>query len=88
MQGVTTLSNDKYSFTTSFALFQQGKHTEIGVNEVFYRKPNCKDFPFVVLGGTHFVLDYLKNLKFTDVDVEILKDTLGIQANSSEELLG
>lgn len=88
MKGVTTLSNDKYSYTTSFAIYQQGKHNEKGVNEIFYRKPNCPEYPFVVLGGTHFVLEYLKSLNFNDIDIQILKETLGIKDSTNKELLG
>jgi nicotinic acid phosphoribosyltransferase len=88
MKGTTALSNDKYSYTTSFAIFQQGKHTEIGTNEIFYRKPNCKEYPFVILGGTHFALEYLKNLKFQEIDIQILKEILGIKSDSNKKLKG
>ena len=84
----TILWTDKYSFTTSYALFLQKRHMQTGSSEVFYRRPNCKKYPFVILSGTHFVLEFVKNINFTDLDLEILAKTLGIPYSKTGPLNG
>jgi nicotinic acid phosphoribosyltransferase len=84
MEGITTLSNDKYSYTTSYAIFQQNRHNLIGTNEIFYRKPPCSKYPYVILGGTHFALEYLQSLNFSNKDLEIIEEVLQINSNNQK----
>ena len=67
-----TLLCDFYELTMANGYFELGKGDEIAYFDVFYRKvPDGGGF--AIAAGLEQVIDYIKNLKFTDADIEFLR---------------
>lgn len=70
------LHTDLYQINMSEAYWADGMHERKAVFELFFRK-----LPFgngyALFAGLERVLDYLKNFKFTDSDLEYLQEELG-----------
>ena len=67
-----TLLCDFYELTMANGYFELGKADEISYFDVFYRKvPDGGGF--AIAAGLEQVIDYVKNLKFTDEDIAYLE---------------
>lgn len=67
-----TLLCDFYELTMANGYFELGKADEISYFDVFYR--NVPDGGgFAIAAGLEQVIDYIKNLKFTDEDIAYLR---------------
>lgn len=67
-----TLLCDFYELTMANGYFELGKADEISYFDVFFRKvPDGGGF--AIAAGLEQVIDYVKNLKFTDEDITFLK---------------
>ncbi len=67
-----TLLCDFYELTMANGYFNCGKADEIAYFDVFFRSiPD--DGGFAIAAGLEQVIDYIKNLKFTDRDIEFLR---------------
>ena len=68
-----TLLCDFYELTMSGGYFDLGKKDEIVYFDVFFRKvPDGGGF--AIAAGLEQAIEYIKSLKFTDEDIEFLKD--------------
>ncbi len=68
----TTLLCDFYELTMANGYFELGKGDEIAYFDVFFRKvPDGGGF--AIAAGLEQVIDYIKNLKFTEDDIEFLR---------------
>ena len=69
----TTLLCDFYELTMSNGYFELGKGDEICYFDVFYRKvPDGGGF--AIAAGLEQVVDYINDLKFTESDIEFLRE--------------
>ena len=67
-----TLLCDFYELTMANGYFELGKGNEISYFDVFFRKvPDGGGF--AIAAGLEQVIDYIKNLKFTDEDIKYLE---------------
>ena len=67
-----TLLCDFYELTMANGYFLSGKGNEIAYFDVFFRKiPDGGGF--AIAAGLEQIIDYIKNLKFTDEDIEFLR---------------
>ncbi len=67
-----TMLCDFYELTMANGYFNAGKADEIAYFDVFFRDiPD--DGGFAVMAGLEQVIDYIKNLKFTDDDISFLR---------------
>lgn len=74
MENNYTLMTDFYELTMSQAYFNAGKKDEEAVFDAFFRK-NPLDGGYAVMGGVDRIIDFIKNIKFTDCDIEYLRST-------------
>ena len=67
-----TLLCDFYELTMANGYFLSGKGNEIAYFDVFFRKiPDGGGF--AIAAGLEQIIDYIKNLKFTDEDIDFLR---------------
>ena len=67
-----TLLCDFYELTMANGYFELGKADEISYFDVFFRKvPDGGGF--AIAAGLEQVIEYVKNLKFTNEDIEFLR---------------
>ncbi|MDD6214371.1 MAG: nicotinate phosphoribosyltransferase [Firmicutes bacterium] len=67
-----TLLTDFYEFTMSNGFFNEGYGNKIAYFDMFFREiPD--DGGFAIMAGVEQLIDYLKNLKFEDADIEYLR---------------
>ena len=67
-----TLLCDFYELTMANGYFLSGKGNEIAYFDVFFRKiPDGGGF--AIAAGLEQIIEYIKNLKFTDEDIEFLR---------------
>lgn len=67
-----TMLTDFYELTMANGYFRNGFKDTIGYFDMFYR--NIPDHAgFVIMAGVEQLVDYFKNLKFTDEDIEYLR---------------
>ena len=63
---------DFYELTMSNGFFVDGFQEKIAYFDMFYRSvPDGGGF--AIMAGVEQLIDYLKNIKFTDEDIEFLK---------------
>ncbi len=67
-----TLLTDYYEFTMSNGFFAEGMGDKIAYFDMFFRTVPSGG-GFAVMAGVQQLIDYFKNLKFTDADIEYLK---------------
>lgn len=68
-----TILTDDYELKMSGAYLENNKEKTDAVFDVFFRRvPN--DGGYVVMAGLDKIIDYIKNLKFTDEDIKYLKN--------------
>ena len=67
-----TLLTDFYEFTMAGGFFEEGVGDTIAYFDMFFRTiPD--DGGFAIMAGVEQLIDYLKNLRFTDEDIEYLR---------------
>ncbi len=67
-----TLLTDFYEITMAGGYFENGFKDKIAYFDMFYRK-NPDKGGFAIIAGVEQMVEYLKNLKFTDEDIEYLR---------------
>ena len=67
-----TMLCDFYELTMSQGYFAKGMQDKIVYFDVFYRK-NPDNGGFAIVAGLEQIVEYIKNLKFTEDDVEFLR---------------
>lgn len=67
-----TLLTDFYEFTMANGFFAEGYADKIAYFDMFFRKVPDNG-GFAIMAGVEQLIEYLKNLKFTDDDIEYLK---------------
>ena len=70
------LMTELYELTMANSLFVSGKNDEIAYFDVFFRKVPDKG-GFAVFAGLSRIVDFIKNISFTESDLEYLR-TLGL----------
>lgn len=78
MDDSLTLHTDLYQLNMMETYWEDGIHDRKAVFEVYFRKMPFGN-GFAVFAGLEKVIDYLKNLKFTDQDLAYLHNDLGYQ---------
>lgn len=66
-----SLLTDFYELTMAQSYFEHGKSDIIAGFDLFYRK-NPDHANFSIMGGTEEIIDYIKNLRFSESDLEYL----------------
>lgn len=69
-----TLMTDLYELTMSDCYFNEDRKEEIGYFDVFFRK-NIKDGGYTIVAGLDEVINYIRNFRFTESDIEYLRST-------------
>lgn len=72
------LHTDLYQLTMLASYFHQGRHEERATCEMFVRRLP-RNRRFLVVAGLQKVLDYLEGLRFTDAQIESLKQIPGFR---------
>ncbi|MFO7825324.1 MAG: nicotinate phosphoribosyltransferase [Cyclobacterium sp.] len=72
-QSSLTLLTDFYQFTMAYAYWKAGKAEEEAVFNLFFRK-NPFQSGFTIAAGLDYVIDYCRNMKFTDHDLAYLAE--------------
>ncbi len=67
-----TMLTDFYEFTMANGFFAEGYGEKTAYFDMFFRK-NPDKGGFAIVAGLEQVIDYLKNLKFTEEDIEYLR---------------
>ncbi|MBQ6153448.1 MAG: nicotinate phosphoribosyltransferase [Ruminococcus sp.] len=67
-----TMLTDFYELTMAGGYFENGFQDKIAYFDMFYRK-NPDKAGFAIMAGVEQVVEYLKNLKFTDEDIVFLR---------------
>lgn len=67
-----TMLTDFYELTMAGGYFENGFQDKIAYFDMFYRK-NPDKAGFAIMAGVEQVVEYLKNLKFTDEDIAFLR---------------
>ncbi|MCL1924368.1 MAG: nicotinate phosphoribosyltransferase [Defluviitaleaceae bacterium] len=70
---MTALFTDFYELTMMQGFFNQNKHKELTIFDMFYRE-NPDDGGFSIFCGLEQLLEYLENLKFTKEDIGYLRE--------------
>lgn len=68
-----TMLTDLYQLTMINGYFKKNTHEDIAVFDVFFRKNVCEG-GYTITCGIDEVVDYIKSLKFSDSDLEYLKN--------------
>ncbi|MBD3627253.1 nicotinate phosphoribosyltransferase [Cyclobacterium sp.] len=79
-QSSLTLLTDFYQFTMAYAYWKSGKAEEEAVFNLFFRK-NPFQSGFTIAAGLDYVIDYCRNMKFTDQDLAYLADMTDAKGN-------
>lgn len=77
-----TLLSDFYEFTMANGYYENEMKDTVAVFDAFYRK-NPDGGGYAIFAGLNDIISYIKNLHFTDEDIEYFKS----QGNFSEEFL-
>ena len=77
-----TMLVDFYELTMASGYFESGKKDTIAYFDVFYRK-NPDGGGFAIAAGLQSIIDYVKELSFSEEDIEYLRNRGGF----SEEVL-
>lgn len=80
-----SLMTDFYELTMAYPFFNEGILEEEATFDIFFRK-----YPFnggyAIMGGLDNIIDYIKNFKFTDYDIDYLRTTYGFSEDFLEYL--
>ena len=77
-----TMLSDFYEFTMANGYYENGMKDTVAVFDAFYRK-NPDGGGYAIFAGLNDIISYIKNLHFTDEDIEYFKS----QGNFSEGFL-
>ena len=77
-----TMMIDFYEFTMAQTYFDKKEHNKKVYFDIFFRK-NPFEGGYTVMGGLDEIINYIKNFKFTDEDIEYLRSS----GQFSEEFL-
>ncbi|WP_311537411.1 nicotinate phosphoribosyltransferase [uncultured Anaerococcus sp.] len=77
-----SMLSDFYEFTMAAGYFENGMKDRVAVFDAFYRK-NPDGGGYAIFAGLNDVIDFIKNLHFTEDDIEYFRET----ENFSEEFL-
>ena len=77
-----SMLSDFYEFTMAAGYFENGMKDQVAVFDAFYRK-NPDGGGYAIFAGLNDVIDFIKNLHFTEDDIEYFRET----ENFSEEFL-
>ena len=77
-----SMLSDFYEFTMAAGYFENGMKDRVAVFDAFYRK-NPDGGGYAIFAGLNDVIDFIKNLHFTEDDIEYFRQT----ENFSEEFL-
>lgn len=69
-----TMMIDFYEFTMAQTYFDKGEENKKVYFDIFFRN-NPFNSGYTLMGGLDEIIDYIKNFKFTDEDIEYLKST-------------
>src|SRR5581483_9257881 len=72
------LHTDLYQLTMLASYFHQGRHDEPAICEMFVRRLP-RNRRFLVVAGLEKVVRYLESLRFTDAQIETLKQVPGFK---------
>jgi len=86
MYNTYALHTDLYQLTMMAAYFHNGKHNQQAVCELFVRRLP-KNRRFLLAAGLDKCLDYLSNLRFTDAQIESLRDIPALRGAMSPEFI-
>lgn len=67
-----TMMTDLYELTMMYGYFKQNNHNKLAVYDVFFRRP-AGDSVYSIMCGVEQVIDYIKNLRFSEGDIEYLR---------------
>ncbi|MDO5047507.1 MAG: nicotinate phosphoribosyltransferase [Anaerococcus sp.] len=68
-----TMLSDFYEFTMANAYFNMGMGEKIAVFDAYYRK-NPDGGGFSIFAGLNDIIDYIKNLSFSDEDIDYFRE--------------
>ncbi len=68
-----TLLTDFYELTMMYGYYKEGKSDQIATFDLFFRP--FEESNFCIVAGIEQAVDYLKNLRFTDDDINYLRST-------------
>jgi nicotinate phosphoribosyltransferase len=71
-----SLLTDLYQLTMAYGYFKNGIHEQTGVFNLFFRKNPFKG-GYAISAGLDYVIEFLKNYKFDDSDIDYLKTLTG-----------
>lgn len=71
-----SLLTDLYQLTMAYGYFKNGVHTNEAVFNLFFRKNPFKG-GYTISAGLDYVIEFLKNYKFDDDDIDYLKTLTG-----------
>ena len=77
-----SMLSDFYEFTMAAGYFENGMKDRVAVFDAFYRK-NPDGGGYAIFAGLNDVINFIKNLHFTEDDIEYFRET----ENFSEEFL-
>ena len=77
-----SMLSDFYEFTMAAGYFENGMKDRVAVFDAFYRK-NPDGGGYAIFAGLNDVIDFIKNLHFTEDDIEYFRQT----ENFSEDFL-
>lgn len=80
-----TMFTDFYEITMSESYFDQNLQDKIVVFDVFFRK-NPFDGGYTIMGGLDETIDYIKNFRITDEDINYLRSVGGFSESHLEYL--
>src|ERR1044071_3689022 len=80
------LHTDLYQLTMLASYFHQNRHEEPAVCEMFVRRLP-KNRRFLVAAGLERALRYLEGLRFTDAQIEILREVPGFRKAMSQSFI-
>lgn len=67
-----TMLTDLYQLTMINGYYKKGTHEDTAVFDVFFRKNGCEG-GYTIICGIEEVVDYIKNLKFEEEDLDYLR---------------
>ena len=80
-----TMLSDFYEFTMANGYYENGMKDTIAVFDAFYRK-NPDGGGYAIFAGLNDIISYIKNLHFTDEDIEYFKAQVGFSDGFLEYL--
>ena len=86
MENGTALMTDLYQMTMALGYFQKGMHEQRASMELFFRKlpPQRK---FILFAGLERVINYLRELRFTQAQIEYLREVPSLRKSMSFDFI-